>query len=127
MAANRNHRHLAALLAVALVGSLSAPALAGEDSYNEPARILWKAQTGYTLTSEPLNCELLMYCRNVYEFFRWDDWPALTRLDAPRTPSQQGTYEHELRFFDDANEPAALVVVRHQPLDWVARIHKPDY
>lgn len=83
------------------VGSLTQaiPAVGGAEEHPAPFRYRWKPQGGWVETMQIEDCWEEWYCRHIAEFFVWDDWPALERLDAPRTPTQDGTYEHEVRFF----------------------------
>lgn len=73
---------------------------AAASDYVESRRVFWKPTYGVISTSEPENCATTIYCHRVEEIFTWEEWPALARVDSPRTPSKWGTYEHELRFYD---------------------------
>jgi hypothetical protein len=79
------------------------PAQAGDDYFTQPFRISWKPQSGYTTTSAVgvTACGLTNpYCHRVLQHFRWDEAIALAKLDYPRTGESEGTYEHELRFWN---------------------------
>jgi hypothetical protein len=73
-------------------------AMAGPDQYHEPYRMYWKPTFGSVkLTKKSAD----LTEKVVYETFGWGTWVSLARVDAPRTPTGDGMYEHELRFNDE--------------------------
>lgn len=105
---NRILLTLALLLAMVWAApSFHEAAQAGKRDYPEPRRMLWMPTYGYTNTTEPQSCLLETYCHRVREGIEWTEWPSVQQLDYPRTPSQQGNYEHELRFKDGSTYDGA--------------------
>jgi hypothetical protein len=90
-----------ALAAVALVAGVlgsATPALGGAGENPEPFRIFWKPTFGsIQLTKQP---DISGRFGEVYETFGWGTSVSVSQLDAPRLPSGEGMYEHEVRFTD---------------------------
>lgn len=94
---------------------------ANKDQYPSLARSYWKSTNGSVRTDPGFFWE-----HNISENFMWDTSVSLLRLDAPRTPTHEGTYEHELRFngvdgryWCDAQDGAGIYAsVIDLPGDW---------
>ena len=91
-------RSLTIALAVLILGSAAQTSVATEAQYPERYFMYWKPTFG----SVQLDKDFLDPTKKtVFETFGWGTWVSMLRLDAPRTPTGDGMYEHEMRFNDE--------------------------
>lgn len=93
---------LTLLVVLASQSIFAAKAGAGKEQYLRPSIITWRPTHG-SLTTETG----VVWPHRVIASFYWNNWVALADVDAPRTPSKWGTYEHEINFFRPKINPAA--------------------
>lgn len=91
-------RSLIIALAVLILGSAAETSVAAEAQYRERYFMYWKPTFGKVQLDKDF---LDPTKKTVYETFGWGTWVSMLRLDAPRTPTGDGMYEHEMRFNDE--------------------------
>ena len=84
------------LLAMVLTVLFTSFSSAQAAEYPQRHRIWWRPTWGYVQASQQPSGSA--HEHRVEMAFKWLHTRNLQEVDVPRTPSQQGTYEHELRF-----------------------------